>query len=122
VSAYPPHLVKSGVFNRTVWDVTPGLAAGGEAEQVARATLATTRQPNRVFDTITPPIISTAVGDPWVRAARETREILLTRNTVGGGVVAGKPIPNFTATAKSFAADRAAETRRREIAEVRRLN
>ena len=102
-----------------MWDVTRGLAAGGEEEQVARAALAATRQPDRVFDTITPPIISTAVGDPWVRAARETREILLTRPV---GVVQGKPLPSFTATARSFAASRAAEARRVEIAEVRRLN
>jgi hypothetical protein len=67
----PVHLIKSGVFNRGVWDVVGGVAAGNEAEQQHRSLLATTQAPNRVFDTLTPAIIATAVPDPYVRAQRE---------------------------------------------------
>lgn len=110
---------KSGcAADKTVWNVSRGLAFGGEEEQRYRAALVATRQPNRVFDTETPAIISTAVGDPWVRAARETRELMLVR---APRAELNRPT-SFTATAHSFASMRATQAKNAEIAEVRRLN
>ena len=113
----PLHLVKSGVFQRTVWDVRGGAAAGGEAEQWRRSLLATQRAPNRVFDTEhLPAVIAPAVADPFVRGARESRELEAAR----APRPAQRPA-SFTASARALDGMRASAARSAEISQVMSL-
>jgi hypothetical protein len=116
-AADPPlHLVKSGVFGRGVWDVRGGLQAGGEAEQLRSGALAAQRARNRIFDEASAPVTAPAVGDAFVRAAREGRELAAQR----------PPRPqhrpaSFTATARALTSLRASAARSAEIAHVASL-
>ncbi len=116
-AADPPlHLVKSGVFGRGVWDVRGGAAAGNEEAQWRQASLVGQRARNRVFDVESAPVIAPAVGDAFVRAQRESRELEAQRPP--------RPLQrpaSFTATARALSGMRATAARDAEVAAVASL-
>ncbi len=116
-AADPPlHLVKSGVFGRGVWDVRGGLSAGGEEQQLRAGALAAARARNRVFDEVSAPVTAPAVGDDFVRHARESRELAAARPP--------RPLhrpASFTATARALTSLRASAARSEEVANVASL-
>jgi hypothetical protein len=61
---------RSGLAGITAWDV--GILRADDAERAERAVSAA---PNRIFDTESAPVIMSAVPDPFVREARELKEI-----------------------------------------------
>ena len=115
----PLHVIKSGVADRTVWDVQGASGAGatarGAVEHTLRVSAATARAPNRVFDFSAVHVIGVAKPDPWVRAVRENREIEAARPRP-----AGRPA-SFTATTRHVAALRAHAEKAAEINAVRAL-
>lgn len=115
----PLHIIKSGVADRTVWDVRGASGAGVTercaADQTARAQAATARSPNRVFDFSEVHVIGVAQPDPWVRAHRENRDIERSRVRP-----ADRPA-SFTATTRHVAALRVHAEKAAEVASVRAL-
>lgn len=115
----PLHVVKSGVADKTVWDVAPVSGAGATARELSehtrRVEAATVRAPNRVFDFSAVHVIGVAQPDPWVRAARENREIERSRPAP-----ASRPA-SFSATTRHVAALRAHAEKAAEISAVRAL-
>lgn len=95
----------------SAWDV--GVV---RADDAARAALAVTRAPNRIFDVHSDPVIGLAVPDVVAREIRELRELAAKR----------PPRPpsaplDFTATARRLAAGRTLTLVEREIAAVAAL-
>ena len=115
----PLHLIKSGVADRTVWDVRGASGAGvterGGEERALRVEAATARAPNRVFELSDSHVIGVAQPDPWVRAHRENREIEASRARP-----ASRP-QSFSATTRHVAALRAHAEKAAEISAVRAL-
>ena len=95
----------------TVWNV-----AAIRADDAERAARAMSRAPNRIFDTVSAPVIMAAVPDPFVREAREIKELrakLPTRPI-------DKPL-NYTATAQRLNESRRIRTIFHEVETVRAL-
>lgn len=102
-----------GIVPKDPWDVA---VMAADPERHARRLAATTRAPNRVFDTVTAPVHLPTQPDPVQRALREIRELQSSRP--------GRPMDRpqaFTATAGRMASMRVQAVKQAERDMVARL-
>lgn len=102
---------KSGLGATTAWDV--GLIRVDDRERAARHV---SRAPNRIFDTLSAPIILSAISDPYARELREIKEIKAKMPPRP----ADRPL-NFTLTAKHLMQSRRDRATMDEVESIRSL-
>ena len=102
---------RSGLGETTAWDVK-----AIRADDVERSARALARKPNRIFDTLSAPVIMSAVSDPFVREQRELKELRAKMPPRP----ADRPL-NFTATAKHLQQSRRERITMEEMETIRAL-
>ena len=113
---------RSGVLDADVWDAGTAVAAAaggpgaGGNVNTRFAIDAHHARRNRIFDTTSRSVITLAVADPHVRAARETREIIAARPPRPATLPA-----NLLGTARTLDALRQAAAHGAEVRAVRAL-